>query len=246
MPSRVSCKCCNQVCETHLVVTCSVCKDKFKHSCVDISSNEVRTLNCNKGYDWTCVSCRSIGKDMKDLKSLIIQLQTTVNELKAANARINSTPAFDYEDMISEITERQKRKCNIMVFNVSEPDQNKPAKEQSEADKRTVENILNHVAPELDLQNVASVRVGRFLNSKKRPIKIVLGNADTVRKVLINAKKIKSNNDYKHVSISSDRTKKQIEYFKAVKQELDDRIRAGDTNCRIKYFNDVPRIVTLN
>nr|CAI5823769.1 unnamed protein product [Callosobruchus analis] len=223
MTSRVSCKCCNQICETHLVVTCSVCKSKYKHSCVDITSNEVRILNSNKGYDWTCPGCRSIGNDIKDLKSLIIQLQTSVNDLKAANVRTTCMSGFDYEDMIFEITERQKRKGNIMLFNVNEPDQNKSSKEQVESDKKMAVDILKTVVPEVESQSIKAVRVGRFLNSKIRPMKVVLGNPDIVKKVLINAKKIKSNNVYKHVNISADRTKKQIEYYKAVKQELDDR-----------------------
>nr|CAI5832741.1 unnamed protein product [Callosobruchus analis] len=32
------CSCCNQPCDNHKVVTCSVCKQKYKHTCVEISS----------------------------------------------------------------------------------------------------------------------------------------------------------------------------------------------------------------
>nr|CAI5855581.1 unnamed protein product [Callosobruchus analis]CAI5865158.1 unnamed protein product [Callosobruchus analis] len=133
-----------------------------------------------------------------------------------------------------------------MLFNLTEPDQNKPLRGQADDDKKAVLDILKHVASKLDFKDVKRIRVGRFLDSKTRPIKIVLRNADIAKKVLINAKKIKSTNEYAHVSISADRTKKQMEHFSAVKNELDETIAAGEANLRIKYVNDTPRIVALN
>nr|CAI5828618.1 unnamed protein product [Callosobruchus analis] len=38
MPARMYCNCCNQPCDNHQVVTCSVCKQKYKHTCVEITS----------------------------------------------------------------------------------------------------------------------------------------------------------------------------------------------------------------
>nr|CAH7738711.1 unnamed protein product [Callosobruchus chinensis] len=110
MPARANCKCCNQACDNQLLVTCSVCKDKYIHSCVDITTNEVRTLNSNKGYDWTCGGCRAISKDLKDLKSLIIQLQNEIKDLKAENARNTKHLGFGFEDVVAEVSERQKEK----------------------------------------------------------------------------------------------------------------------------------------
>nr|CAH7727047.1 unnamed protein product [Callosobruchus chinensis] len=112
---------------------------KFKHTCVDITSNEVRTLNSNTGYDWTCVNCRAFGRDLKDLKALIIKLQNDISELKAEKAR--STPGVDFEEIIAEISERQKRKNNIMLFNVPEPDQSSALAVQVASDKISCRNI---------------------------------------------------------------------------------------------------------
>nr|CAH7763878.1 unnamed protein product [Callosobruchus chinensis] len=116
MPSRFPCKCCNQLSDNHLLVTCCVCKDKYKHSCVDITANEVRILNANKGYDWTCIYCRAVGKDIKDLQALIIKLQSDVKELKAENARRMKSSEFTFEDIITEFSERQKRKNNVVFL----------------------------------------------------------------------------------------------------------------------------------
>ncbi|VEN63444.1 unnamed protein product [Callosobruchus maculatus] len=38
MPARIYSSGCNQPCENHQIITCSVCKQKFKHTCAEISS----------------------------------------------------------------------------------------------------------------------------------------------------------------------------------------------------------------
>ena len=50
----------------------------------------------------------------------------------------------------------------------------------------------------------------------------------------------------KNCSIYSDKTPKQLEYYKKRKKELTDRTNRGETNLKIKYYNDVPKIVSLN
>nr|CAH7738544.1 unnamed protein product [Callosobruchus chinensis] len=221
MPAKTLCKCCNQACENHQMVTCCVCKNRYKHSCVDITSNEVRVLNTNKGYDWTC-------------------------ELKANNARTISQTDFTFEDVVSEISEREKRKNNIILFNVPEADRSKSANEQSASDKNVVVDVLKEIIPEVSLDSIKPIRLGVFTSSKKRPIKVTLDNNDIVRKVLTNARKLQSSNRYKTIILSSDRTKRQIDFYKATKQELIERQNSGETNCRIKFFNGTPRIVNLN
>lgn len=246
MAPRLACKCCNQICDGHLLVTCSVCKSKFKHSCVDITANEVRTLNSNKGYDWTCIDCRVIGKDLKELKALIINLQNDIKQLRESNSVATNSSGLDYEDIISEVSERQKRKKNIMIFNLPEPDQDKTPAEQMESDNRALRNILNAVTPNISSSNFRLARMGVFSASKVRPLKITTNNEETVKSILANSKKLKHKHEFKDIKISSDRTRRQMDHYRKVKQELTDRINGGETNCRIKYINDIPKVISLN
>lgn len=227
------------------MVTCCVCKNKFKHSCVDITANEVRTLNSGKGYDWTCVGCRALGKDLKELKALILKLQNDIKELKEGkNTNLNSQD-WDFEEVISEISERQKRKNNIVIFNVPEPDQRKSTAEQKDLDGNVIKDIMGVVVPDLSNTNFKAYRLGFFTSSKIRPIKVIYENDHSVRKILKNSKQLKASRTFDKLIIAADRTKKQNEYFKKVKQELADRTNAGE-NCRIKYFNNIPKVVPLN
>lgn len=245
MSFRASCKCCNQSTESHLIVTCSVCKDKYKHSCVDITTNEIRILNSNKGYDWTCINCRAIGKDLKDLKALIIKLQKDINDLKNEKDTTENRQ-IDFEEIVIELEERQKRKKNVIVYNIPEPNSNAALNEQRASDKVNVSAILNTVLPELPCDNLKLFRLGAFSTTKNRPVRVILDNEEAVRKVLKNSSKLKSKNEHKNINISADRTKKQMDLFRKTKEELTERINAGDTNCRIKYIMGIPRIVDLN
>lgn len=244
--SKVNCKCCNKLSEAHLAVTCSVCKDRFKNTCVDISANEVRTLNSNKGYDWTCGDCRTVGKDLKDLMALIINLQNDIKELKAEKNSSKNNFTLDFEEIVTEVSERQKRKNNIVFFNVAEQDQSVPSTERQNKDKSEVINVITIVDPEISISNIKPIRLGPFITGKTRPLKITVENEDIVKKILKNSKKVKSNQKYKNTILSADRTPKQMEYYKKVKQELNDRIAAGETNCKIKYVNNIPKIVSEN
>nr|CAI5863756.1 unnamed protein product [Callosobruchus analis] len=246
MPSKTSCKCCGQLFDAHLLLTCSVCKERFYHNCVGVTSNEVRILSSNKGYDWTCVECRGIGRDLKDLRATIIQLQKDIKDLKEENSKLADNPRSEFEDVVSEVTERIKRKSNVILFNVKEPDQSKTARERMDSDKTVVADILQNIDPEQPVANFKFARLGMFSNNKVRPIKLILENEEMARKVRMKANNLKSHNTYKTVKLFPDKTKKQMEYYKMIRQELEDRHAAGDTNCRIKYVNDVPKIVQLN
>lgn len=246
MPTKTICKCCKQSYENHLMIACSVCKEKFKNTCVDITANEVRTLNSNKGYDWTCINCREIGKDLKDLKALIITLQNDIKELKTNQNHSEGKPESFFEEIVQEITERERRKNNIILFNVTEQVQNLPKNELIESEKKVVIDIVKYVDPDFPVAHIKPFRLGVYSPSKNRPIKLVLENENAVRKILKNANKIRSSNAYKKVNFSTDKTKRQIDHYKVVKQELTNRLSAGETNCRIKYINNIPRVVSEN
>lgn len=247
MPTgRIICKCCNQLYDAISMVTCCICKEKFKNTCVDITANEVRTLNSNKGYDWTCANCRPISHDIKNLKSLLIDLQREIKELRAVTNPPSKESSLEFEDIVAEVSERHKREKNIIIFNIAEQDQQKTPAAKSEGDKIQVVNILNSIVPDLSLAEVKPIRLGSFSSNKIRPIKISLENGYAAKKVLKNAKKLKSHQVYKNVNISSDKTKRQIDFYKKTKQELKNRLEAGENNLKIKYINQVPRIVSEN
>ncbi|CAH1106352.1 unnamed protein product [Psylliodes chrysocephalus] len=105
---------------------------------------------------------------------------------------------------MAEFTEKQKRRNNIVIFKVAEPDQNKSLEKQKVIDKNTVSAILNTVAPDLPTTNIKPIRLGASAESKIRPIKVILENETTVSSVLKN-----SNSNFKQIIVAADRTKRR-------------------------------------
>lgn len=240
------CSCCNKAFDQHLMVECSICKKFFKNTCVDVTSAEVRAINANKGYDWSCKDCRAFGNDLKELKALIIGLRDEIHSLKEENSRMVGSfkNNINFEEVIAEINDRNSRKCNIVIFGVEEQDQSGSDASIKEDDKNTVINVINAICPNNEAECTELTRLGKYQSTKIRPIKVTLSNDKQVLSVIRNAKNLRNNRVYRNISISYDRTKRQIEYYKSLKAELDERRSQGEHDCKIKYFNGVPKIVS--
>lgn len=92
------------------------------------------------------------------------------------------------------------------------------------------------------------VRLGKYDATKNnpRPIKISLRDEATVHNFIRKAKTLRDRETFKNVNISLDRTPRQIEYYRTVKNELIQRSSEGETNLQIKYVRGIPKIVSVN
>lgn len=248
MPN-IKCECCNNLFESHLMASCCICKKFFKNSCVGLSNSDIRLITANKGLTWTCTNCHQIGNDVNDLKALIVSLQNDIRELKQKSVNANTAVSnFNFEEVIEEINDRNKRKRNLIIFGLKEQNHNDPSNIRAENDIKVVSEVINKILPDLNNTNLKPIRLGRFdlSRAKPRPIKITLENEQTVHDVIRNVNKLKEYQCYRNISVSFDRTPKQINYYNEVKTELNRRISEGDRNCKIKFINGLPKIVSLN
>ena len=164
---------------------------------------------------------------------------------------------MQFEEVIQEFTERQKRKVNLIIFGVDEERQDSitdsgPKEHlivrQSEKDKSSVNKILSTIDPNYNNVNLKIQRLGRFVEGslRPRPLRVTLNSELDVLNLLRTAKVLKNNDCYKNLSLSSDRTPRQISHYKQLKEELAVRTKNGEGNLRIRYFNGSPKIVNLN
>ncbi|XP_050541259.1 uncharacterized protein LOC126905527 isoform X6 [Daktulosphaira vitifoliae] len=81
----------------------------------------------NKSLKYFCMACDQGLKELPELKILIKKLLTEVDALKNSTSQ-NLKKESDYEFVISDINERNRREANLICNNVTESDSN-----QSEA-----------------------------------------------------------------------------------------------------------------
>lgn len=220
----------------------------FKNTCVDISSNELRSLNGNKGYTWSCVNCRGFGNDLDDLKSLIMKLQEEIQSMKSEYASTPKPEVSNFEDIIAEINERNKRKRNLIIYGIEEHS-NGTDEDRTKLDKDKTTDLLQFLTPTMleDANyDIKPIRLGISRNNRPRPIKVILKNDQMVNNVIQNAKKLKNNHNFGRVSVAFDRTPREYAHYMKLKSELQERQNAGEQNLKIKYINSIAKIVTLN
>lgn len=240
-----TCTCCNAPTEAHKLINCSICKKLYNHSCVDLTLSEARTIKSKKNVNWTCRNCSLVGNDINELKAIILELKNEVADLKSQrNIQVNNNSAYDMEEIIQEISDRDRRKRNLIIHGI---------KELSGATKN---ERLSHdtvkVAEVLTVFSANSIsspmRLGKFDNSRStpRPIKVTLPDEETVHRIIHNIRNIKDNDQFKNISISLDRTPKQIAYYMTIKKQLVDRIQRGEKDLKIKHIRGIPSIISVN
>ena len=146
---------------------------------------------------------------------------------------------------MQEITEREKRKRNLVLFGPIEQHQ-VAAEERMLADKALVTDILNSANIPAQHVNLKPIRLGRYSLGKNRPIKVSLESEDHVRMIIKKARELKNMDRFKHISISLDRTPKQIDDYRNVKKIFEERKNNGETDIKIKFINGCPKIIHLN
>ena len=244
-------------------IQCDACQSSIHTHCVGggLTEQDITvTRSKSKAFKLVCNSCERNMSFFKDLKMLITDLRaeftSSIESLKyeleeqinSAKSIINQQPPMSqsFEDVVQEVLERQKRSSNIIVFNVPEHAESIPRSEGLDKDKRFVSEVLNSVDHEYDYANFHCQRLGKFNASRITPIKVFLNSEQDVSNIIRKAKNLITTEQYKNIRLSYDRTPKQLDFYKQLKQEMNDRIRQGETNLKIRYYNGSPRIVRLN
>lgn len=94
-----------------------------------------------------------------------------------------------------------------------------------------------------------SFQIVRFGKPNKpagsRPLKITFANEEDASRFFFGViKSNKSSQVLQNITVSKDRTWRERQYYKKLKDELRERIEQGEKDLVIKYVKDVPKIVS--
>ncbi|KAI4472497.1 hypothetical protein M0802_016766 [Mischocyttarus mexicanus] len=218
-------------------------KGKFLSCRVNVQSPSSNISNLSNSAITSKVIREIIREELKvlrdDIKAEIRKLEL---DIIAINDRVSnmeeslicsnnsSNLAVDYNDIVSEIEERNWRSNNIILFNVDENIAS-TSSAPPPSDEETVNNIIRIIDPSV-LPGSRMRRIGRRSSHKSRPICLTLRSKKEVLSILKNKSKYSG-----PVVISQDRTKGQRDYLRALRSELKARAADGNLNLTIKYFN---------
>ena len=113
---------------------------------------------------------------------------------------------------INELNEREKRKKNVIIYGVPESSKEVLAEKRAE-DEQNIKGILDSIGKS-EIKPVYSRRLRSKNASKPGPILVELADASLRNPVLLAAKNLRSNDNYKTVYVSPDLTEaeRQLDY----------------------------------
>ncbi|XP_060556788.1 uncharacterized protein LOC132717356 [Ruditapes philippinarum] len=215
-------------------VQCDLCDKWF---CIDERCSgmtesfhdQMHDLGLVANFLWYCTGCREAIPSVKKVLSAITKLtvkneklESRVNALEEKMETVSNLH-LDYrmDEAVRDYHERDKRKGNLIVYNLSEP-AGENTQEKRDDDKMKVQEMC--VTLNIENANVENVeRLGRErenLEENPRPLKVSFTNDRAKLNILKNSAKLKEKNNFAKVTVTPDYTFRQRQMNKELKQEV--------------------------
>ena len=143
------------------------------------------------------------------------------------------------EIAVAEFEERRRRAANIIIYDFAESVHLGNAVQAAEDDLSRIRVELNKLQPEFSALVRRASRLGKVVEGRRRPVKVVFENPSAATNVLIANRSAQP----QVLSANSDRTPTERRYLKEVREELNRRIKAGEPDLTIRYLSGIPTIV---
>jgi len=235
--------------ETKLSNRFDILSDHFKDFCSNDSYDELKSQVCNvptqvkdliSNNNQLQKQIEAISNSLKEMnkKSYAAATQAINSPTSLSNkpSEVNSSSQPATSDMlrnavssvINEEKEKQKRKLNLIFYNMEESSADHP-QSRKEHDITAIQDILGS---QLEVQPSISnaIRLGRKGGPKPRLLKITVESEDEKASILRNVKKLRLSSTPEHLKcifITPDLTQKEREVNKALHSELAEHNKSG-------------------
>lgn len=243
-----TCELCNvMVDDGDRAMSCEACHKWFHTRCIDMDARLYDLLtSSNVNMRWFCNDC---DPKVDDAISKISELDT---KMKAIEARLEAIEQnFDvktdyiiqkkFDEYVYEQAELEKRKTNVILHKVKEPDASLTIEQKKQEDTRAVMKIGREIGINLKEDDIRSVyRIGRKPETnqpaRNRIMCVVFKDGNTKAEMLRNARNLKdsSDNELKEVFVTPDMTQRQREEHKLLRDELIRRRNNGEQDLQIR------------
>lgn len=206
----------------------------------EIKTIKSSTENFNKRFEEINTEIKIIKSNnaiteakFKRIESEMLQIQNKTNFESSSE----KSPVSHHENLILELKDRSDREKNIIIAGIIEKN-DKNFKSRQNYDHEEVNKVLSTLHK--DCPNPSkTIRLGKYIANKNRPIKVYFTNTETPKVLFRNKSKLPEN-----IKIYSDLTPSQNQYLQSIKGELQKRIEEGEKNLIIKYIKGRPTITT--
>lgn len=198
---------------------------------------ETEELKQKVGANLAAPTYAQVAADTEILRDRVEKLNETVNRQKPSSELVVGNGTI--EPTLLEIRERERRASNILIFGAKESEANT---EGPESDLKMAIAVIKSVKDSTGEIDIKVNRLGKRADGKVRPLRVTFSTPTEAKQVL-RAKNTMKRDD--GIYIKADQTPMQRTYLRELLGELEDRKSKGETNLKIRYVNNVPRLVKL-
>lgn len=221
--------------QSDMLAQISACNSKLESHAVLINKNSLAVQKCSGQLGDISAAHSEITADINQLSD---RMRNVEAKLTSSTVAQSSTATSDMDGdiglMSAEILDRVRRSSNLMVAGIPE-----------DIDIRNaVDGVLDTLLPETAGLQRRPKNVLRMRSGGNNPglVKVCLEDSETVLFILKNSSKLK-NSPYSSYSLFSDKTRRQREAEKRVRNELASMRAQGNKSARLRYVAGVPQII---
>ena len=228
---------------------CTTCEptamDLVKSQGISTSDKESK-LSINNLNDHITSALQNVSKQIKDMaesiqiirqeKKTYAEMVTSSTSNQRANPLAKGPPQHEtctIIEVVDEYVEREKRKNNLVVFNIPESNQI-DIKARSKNDISVFNEIVETVLKVQEVQVTKAIRLGKKNSEKPRPLLLSFAQETTKREILSNARILRRSTKWSNVFISPDLTLKERQANREIRAEMKRRRENGEQNLIIK------------
>ena len=224
---------------------CDSCRLPLHLECLSLDPDEIKIFSKKRSINikLVCNRCSVSLSAASELKTIINKLSESLDarltKIESSLASVSSPSVSQQEEIIQESVDRSLRAYNVILTNVPE--------NSNVSDVELANDILEQIDASAVVQPDGVQRLGKQ-NSSSRPrlLKLSFKKTETANLVIRKGFVLRQNDNYKNISVRSDKTKKQMNFFNTVLSEYKRRRENGESDIKIKHIHGVPQIIKQN
>lgn len=251
------------VCQTAVTedvngIECYDCKEWAHFKCSKLSRKHFELLvESDNSIQWHCPTCQKGEEERKgkteakidflisqftEMKETIVRLEsgytgTTLDE------KIEKVVERKLAEALDERTEKEKRKCNVILVGLKESEEDTQTKRDKD-DMTRIKEMMKKIDETLNDETVSdTVRLGKKTQDRPRLLKFKVRDETVKDKILKNYYTLNKNKPKPEdrVYFNPDYTPLQREQHRQLRAELQDRVTKGETDLVIRSGKIVKR-----
>ena len=165
-----------------------------------------------------------LGRELKQVHEEIQEIKETI---KNQDNSINVSTSSAAKQGVQEMSDREFRKLNLVIFNIPESPEEEKEK-QDEHDKDHLDSIKEVL--QVTIPFAKATRLGHRKPSYTRPVRITLRNEDDKTAIFKGASNLKNHVKYGGISIAKDLTPLEREEMRVLVKMKQDKNREAEDN----------------